>query len=790
MSLASGSAISPARRPWPWWLGQAALYALLAASIFRLPVAPDIGLDASWQMALGYAAAHGLQHGPEIIFTYGPLGPLMTGVYTGHGLGLYLAWQAVSALAIAAGLYRFGRQLPGWRQAAYYVFLLWFGTMYVDAMEMAIITIFGASALQPSAHPRFRLFAIAALFAVLSLIKFTHFMLCGVFVALLTAYFTSERNYRAAGLLLGSFLGVFLGGWLACGQALGNLPDYVYYSLQLAFGYSGAMGVYESAGTLALGLLAGGAALVYLALWFFTTADRRRAGALGLMVGASLFLSWKHGFTRADGHVLAHFVSVLLLAATYPGLTLDTRRWDVLKNAALLVAALASLAGIQGVSGSSTSEAPAFWNDRVRHNVSTLLNFSAYRAQLDNTLAETARNVARPGLKGYLAGATVDHLGNDQSVTLLNDLNYVPRPALQGYATYTPPLNWLDAAFFRSARSPRFVLWRYGSIEDRLPALDDSLTQRLVFQHFDYAMEEGGLLLWEKPPVLPPDDSAAEKIILNQPVHFGERVLVPDTGELPVWATVTITQNIPGRLRQLLYKPPTLRIHFEDDRGEERDMLFIRAMGEAGFILQPFFPSGEDVIAWQQGQPARKIRWFSLHAMPGGDNYFASNITVELRTLPPFKRASHGLQPDTPWRFRMMNRTPSRLVTTVPAIDTFMNGEHLLQMHPPGLMEFDITAPVTSLRAGIGFFSPGAWERPDGTDGVNFIVEWVDAAGRVELLGSRLLDPKHRAEDRTRQTLAVDLGGRHDGKLRLRTAAGPSGNAAFGWTYWTALEIK
>ena len=163
---------------------------------------------------------------------------------------------------------------------------------------------------------------------------------------------------------------------------------------------------------------------------------------------------------------------------------------------------------------------------------------------------------------------------------------------------------------------------------------------------------------------------------------------------------------------------------------------------------------------------------------------------MELRTLRPFKRASHGLQPDTPWRFRMMNRTPSRLVTTVPAIDTFMEGEHRLQMHPPSLMEFTITAPVTSLRAKIGFLSPGAWERADGTDGVDFIVEWVDASGRVVPLGSRFLDPKRHAEDRAAQIIVVDLGGRHDGKLRLRTAAGPTGNAAFGWTYWTALEIK
>ncbi len=786
----SGSASSPARRPWPWWLGQATLYGLLAVSIFRMPIAPDIGLDASWQMVLSYAAEHGLRHGTEIIFTYGPLGHLMTGVYTGQGLALHLAWQAFSAVLIAAGLYSFGRRLAGWRQAAYYLFLLWFGMMYVDAMQMCIITIFGAMLLQPSPRPGWRLTGVIALFAILSLIKFTHFMICSVLVALLAAYFVSLRNYRRTAHLLAVFLGVFLGGWLLCGQPLGNLPAYFHYSLQLSLGYSGAMGVYEDGFTLFLGLSAAAAAAGYLALGFFTATDRRRAGVLVLMLSASLFMNWKHGFTRADGHVLAHFVSVLLLACTYPALTLDERRWAALKNGCLALGAAACLAGVQGISGSSTSEAPAFWNDRLRETVDSALHFARYRARMDAILADTARSVARPGLQGYIGRETVDHLGSDQSVTLFNGFNYVPRPALQGYAAYTPALNRLDESFFLSPRSPHFVLQRYGSVDDRLPALDDSLTQRLLYQHYDFAMEEGGLLLWEKPPHLPAAGSAGEKTLLVRTVGFGERIAVPDTGDQPVWATIRIGQNLAGRVRQLLYKPPTLRIHFEDDRGEVRDMLFVRAMGEPGFILQPFFPGGEDLIAWQQGRPARKIRWFSLHTMPGGEAYYADAISVELRTLPPFRRASTGLQVDTPWRFRMMNRPPSRLVTSVPAIDSFMAGEHRLQMHPPSLMDFDVTAPVTSLQARIGFLDPGAWNHPGGTDGVEFIIEWVDAAGGVEKLGARFLDPKHRPEDRPPQTLRVDLGGRHDGKLRLRTAAGPNGNTSFGWTYWTALEIK
>ncbi len=64
-----------------------------------------------------------------------------------------------------------------------------------------------------------------------------------------------------------------------------------------------------------------------------------------------------------------------------------------------------------------------------------LFDLPRYHARLDTAMADVARGVARPGLKGYIGGETVDHLGSDQSITMLNGLNYVPRPACR----VTPP---------------------------------------------------------------------------------------------------------------------------------------------------------------------------------------------------------------------------------------------------------------------------------------------------------------------------------------------------------------
>ncbi len=73
MIPASGSASSPpvVRGPGGWARGCSTCCWRSASS--GSPSRPDISLDDSWQMALGYAAEHGLQHGREIVFTYGPL---------------------------------------------------------------------------------------------------------------------------------------------------------------------------------------------------------------------------------------------------------------------------------------------------------------------------------------------------------------------------------------------------------------------------------------------------------------------------------------------------------------------------------------------------------------------------------------------------------------------------------------------------------------------------------------------------------------------------------------------
>ncbi|HEY8994443.1 MAG TPA: hypothetical protein VIM71_07275, partial [Lacunisphaera sp.] len=379
-----------------WWLGQALLVVAVWLSLIKLPVVPLVSLDASWQMVMGYAAEHNLQHGTDIVFTYGPLGYLLASTYMGSHFAAFLTWQIAGNFLIAVALYRFGQELTGWRQALYYGYILLFGSIYADAMQMNFIATFSLLLMRPACRRPLWLVSVGAAFGVFSLMKFTNLLVCLFSLAVLLVYFLLARARREAVWLAGSFIVTFLGLWLLEQQSITALPSFFYYGLQVSLGYVEAMAVYEQPAMLAAGLLALGSISAYTLLYLFGETERRAALTASLLLGAVIFINWKHGFVRADGHVMAHFIMCLLVVCSYPALTADNRRFGRAKGACLVLAAACSLTGIGMVSVPAVTQAPGGWNQRIHQTVSALLNPVAFHRSLDEALQRLATQIDQP----------------------------------------------------------------------------------------------------------------------------------------------------------------------------------------------------------------------------------------------------------------------------------------------------------------------------------------------------------------------------------------------------------
>src|SRR5271154_6040637 len=86
---------------------QQGLAAAIAAVIFwpQASVDPVVGPDPPWQAGLALARAHDLAWGPEIVYTYGPLGFLQTTAYYSFDQSLLATvYQPIVVAALFLGI--------------------------------------------------------------------------------------------------------------------------------------------------------------------------------------------------------------------------------------------------------------------------------------------------------------------------------------------------------------------------------------------------------------------------------------------------------------------------------------------------------------------------------------------------------------------------------------------------------------------------------------------------------------------------------------------------------------
>jgi hypothetical protein len=147
-----------------------------AAAVRLLPSRNSSFLDTSWQVVLEYAAEHHLQFGKEIVFTYGPLGYLLTDVSLGHMLNERIVFAFALSLFMAWSVVGVARRLVGTRR---YLFLAWallFGTFSSGADNFFfLIILYGGFLMLGQKTRKLELVAFLIMLAVLSLTKFIYF---------------------------------------------------------------------------------------------------------------------------------------------------------------------------------------------------------------------------------------------------------------------------------------------------------------------------------------------------------------------------------------------------------------------------------------------------------------------------------------------------------------------------------------------------------------------------------------------------------------------------------------
>src|SRR6266481_3248455 len=168
----------------------------------------------SWEAVLSYAAAHHLQWGKDIVFTFGPLGFLTSDYYWGNFFWPIVVWAGGFALALTSGLLPLLARVPKVIRLPVYAALPLLtvpacSDLGFDAFHILAITLLGILCLPAERPGMLRLTTTGLVFTVLSLIKFT-FCIYSVF-ALLAIATANGKVWRNTAILIGSSVLSLLG---------------------------------------------------------------------------------------------------------------------------------------------------------------------------------------------------------------------------------------------------------------------------------------------------------------------------------------------------------------------------------------------------------------------------------------------------------------------------------------------------------------------------------------------------------------------------------------------------
>lgn len=780
------------------------MFVLLWLAIFVPPKPAAVNLDDSWRMVLAHAWLEGWQWGRDIVFTYGPLGWLMASTDPGYGSLGWMLWSnfAFAGLAATVVLY-VSRRLAPWRRGLFLGVFLVFAAPANDVMQVWILLLALLEAALRTGGPRAHWWWLAAaLYAGFSAhIKFTHTLLAFAGVAALVGVDLLRREWRRPLWLGGGFVLAFVGVWLAAGQSLAWLPAHLLRAFEVAGGYGEAMSAGDDAVQVALGLGAlGGIAALMFAAW--RAAPTLITLAPLALVALATFLQWKHGFTRADGHVFLFCVHALLLAVALPPLAAPNgrpTRWTVAPAVAL---ALLAWVGMERILPGSAVAAFEIANRTVRYGAADLLAPRRAEARLIRLRDDLARREALPLLERFIAGGSVDVLGHAQAVALLHGFDYRPRPIIQSYSAYRPSLAALNAAHFAGPHAPDFVLHRLESVDERLPGADDAPALRAILRRYSFVAEENGFFLWRRRGA--PGTAAAE-----WPLYpIGEYDLVPgESFDLPeltdgeaLWLAADLAPTLPGRLRQLLYKTPpfAVELHPAPNAGgtgavtAPTSYRLPRGIAAHGVWVAPELATREQFLDWLEGRSGRAISQLRFTLPPGAERWYPRTVRVRLHRVPPVPIEARPSLAELFQAGAGFGSAPSHAEAGEPWVLMLFEGHPGVIAHAPSEIVLPVPPDAAALEGRYGI-NPAAYRAGRPTDGVEFVVVHRAApseGAETELL-RHFLDPARFPSHRGSHAFHVDLpaAARGRGEVVLRTLPGPRQDAARDWSVWQQVRF-
>lgn len=429
---------------------------------------PAFGIDSSFRVGLTEAVLDRMSFGVDVVWPYGPLGFLGGPTAISRGLLLVaVVYQFVGLTALFSVLvHRLGRDGLGVLWSLVVLAPVALAISITDNIVPELVTIALVIVLVALwQHRSDRLpqlsswwvIAVAGLVAGAQvLVKFGPGALACVVVVFFAA--SAPPRVRQIAVAVVAMVVGFIVPWLATGQPLSNLDEYVRTSWELSAGYQDAQAYGPS--TKAVGVV-GVVALAVAAVGVvggvrWLRRERRAWWAL-VPLAATAWFALKQGLVRWDDwHAVGAVLMLALLVASIPW----SRRLLILPIGVLLVGALVAFAADPG-------RLRTTWTDRL-DAARVIVSSGQQRTELDQDRAALRSSYDVPdAVVAALADGTVHAEEWDVNAVWANGLEWAPLPVMQSYSTYTAALDRANADRYASVDGPDGVLLNPATVDGR-----------------------------------------------------------------------------------------------------------------------------------------------------------------------------------------------------------------------------------------------------------------------------------------------------------------------------------
>ncbi|MEO6994884.1 MAG: hypothetical protein ABI273_14850, partial [Lacunisphaera sp.] len=274
-------------------------------------------------------------------------------------------------------------------------------------------------------------------------------------------------------------------------------------------------------------------------------------------------------------------------------------------------------------------------------------------------------------------------------------------------------------------------------------------------------------------------------------VAAGQSVAPPIVGDRELLLfSVAAPYSLGGQLRSFFLRPPELKIEVLAGTPVERHIFRLASgMATVPVILSPLLENDRDLLGIFGADSLRTVRQIILR--PKNEDGFTGKfkITFYKRPFPPAPPADLAPELLTYLQEPLSNRHPVEVSSQDTGIHE-LAGEPITLVHAPGKMVFQLHQGDQQVIFNYGLM-PQAYD-PGQTKGVNFSVEISGNDGINSVIFSRLLQPVAVPGDRGMQWARIFLPANVSDKQRLilRTSPGPTGDASWGQSYFTHIQIK